>query len=59
MPFAVLAAGNEKNGQGSEIPLRADLVVELREWVAEKRAGFTGSDSEFSNLPLFAVPVSL
>mgnify|MGYP002628184155 CR=1 FL=1 len=58
-PYAVLAAGDEKNGQGSEIPLRADLVVELREWVAEKRASFTGSDSEFSNLPLFAVPASL
>jgi len=58
-PFAVLAAGDEKNGQGSEIPLRADLVVELREWIAEKRAGFTGSDSEFSNLPLFSVPASL
>jgi integrase len=59
MPYAVLAAGDEKNGQGSEIPLRADLVAELREWVAEKRAGFTGSDSEFSNLQLFAVPASL
>ena len=58
-PFAVLAAGDEKNGQGSEIPLRADLVVELREWIAEKRAGFTGSDKEFSHLPLFSVPASL
>ena len=58
-PFAVLAAGDEKNGQGSEIPLRADLVAELREWIAEKRAGFAGSDSEFSNLPLFAVPAGL
>jgi hypothetical protein len=29
-PFAVLAAGDEMNGQGSGIPLRADLVVELR-----------------------------
>jgi integrase len=58
-PFAVLAAGDEKNRQGSEIPLRVDLVVELREWIAEKRAGFTGSDKEFSNLPLFSVPASL
>ena len=55
----MLAAGDEKNGQGSEIPLRADLVVELRSWVAEKRAGFAGSDSEFSNQPLFSVPSSL
>ena len=58
-PFAVLTAGDAKNGQGSESPLRADLVVELREWIAEKRAGFTGSESEFSNLPLFSVPASL
>ena len=58
-PFAVLAAGDEKNGQGSSIPLRADLVVELREWIAEKRAGFSGSDDEFQRLPLFAVPASL
>jgi integrase len=58
-PFAVLAAGDEKNGQGSEIPLRADLVVELRAWIAEKREGFTGSENEFSHLPLFSVPASL
>ncbi|MFT5326656.1 MAG: integrase [Planctomycetaceae bacterium] len=58
-PFAVLAAGDEKNGQGSEIPLRADLVIELRAWIAEKRAGFTGSDKEFSHLPLCSVPASL
>ncbi|MBL6707473.1 MAG: site-specific integrase [Planctomycetaceae bacterium] len=58
-PFAVLAAGDEMNGQGSGIPLRADLVVELRQWIAEKRAGFTGSESEFINLQLFSVPASL
>ena len=58
-PYAVLDAGDEKNRQGSEIPLRDDLVVELRAWVAEKRAGFIGSDSEFSHMPLFSVPASL
>ena len=58
-PFAELAAGDEKNGQGSEIPLRADLVVELRAWIAERREGFTGSENEFSHLPLFSVPASL
>ncbi|MDA1166474.1 MAG: site-specific integrase [Planctomycetota bacterium] len=55
----MLAAGDERNGQGSEIPLRADLAVELRVWIAEKREGFSGSDTEFSNLPLFSVPASL
>jgi len=58
-PYAVLGAGDEKNGQGSEIPLRADLVTKLREWIAEKQAGFTGSAAEFQRLPLFSVPASL
>ena len=58
-PFAILAARDEKNGQGSEIPLRADLVAELREWVVEKRASFDGTPSEFSALPLLSVPASL
>lgn len=58
-PFAVLVAADEKNGQGSEIPLRADLVVELRAWISEKRDQFNSSDNEFSRLPLFSVPTSL
>jgi integrase len=58
-PFAILAASDEKNGQGSEIPLRADLVAELREWIAEKWASFDGTSTEFSALPLFSVPASL
>jgi len=58
-PFAVLEAGDEKNGQGSDIPLRDDLVEELREWVADRRARFSGTDAEFSKQPLFSVPASL
>lgn len=34
--YAILDAANEKNRQGSEIPLRADLVEDLKQWLAEK-----------------------
>ena len=36
IPFASLAAADEKNRQGSEIVLRDDLAADLREWLAEK-----------------------
>jgi integrase len=58
-PFATLAAGDEKNRQGSEIPLRADLVGDLRNWIDDKRDGFNGTAADFSNSPLFSVPPSL
>ena len=32
--YAVLNPLDEKNGQGSDIPLRADLVVDLRRWLS-------------------------
>ena len=34
--YAVLEAADEKNRSGSEIPLRADLVVDIRHWLAFK-----------------------
>ncbi len=34
--FLVLAAADEKNRQGSNIPLRADLAADLRQWLAER-----------------------
>ena len=37
-PFADLAAADEKNREGSAIPLRADLANDLREWLADKAA---------------------
>ncbi len=37
-PYLVLAAADEKNRQGSTIPLRADLAADLREWLREKAA---------------------
>lgn len=33
-PYLILDARHEKNRKGSEIPLRADLATDLREWVA-------------------------
>ncbi|HJZ53520.1 MAG TPA: site-specific integrase [Gemmataceae bacterium] len=36
--FAELAAADEKNCQGSYIPIRDDLAADLRAWIAEKLA---------------------
>ena len=35
-PHLVLHAADEKNRQGSAIPLRADLVADIRDWLDEK-----------------------
>ena len=35
LPCLILNAADEKNRQGSSIPLRADLVADLREWLAD------------------------
>ena len=37
-PFAELAAADEKNRQGSTIPLRADLADDIRRWLADRAA---------------------
>ena len=37
-PYLVLEAADEKNREGSTIPLRADLAADLRDWLAEKAA---------------------
>ena len=34
-PYIDLNAGDEKNGQGNDIPLRADLAAELKAWIAD------------------------
>jgi hypothetical protein len=33
-PFADLDAADEKNRHRSEVPLRADLAADLRDWLA-------------------------
>jgi len=35
-PYLVLEAADEKNREGSTIPLRADLAADLRAWLADK-----------------------
>ncbi len=36
MPYLILNAADEKNREGSTIPLRADLAADLRGWLADK-----------------------
>jgi len=40
MPYLILNAADEKNREGSAIPLRADLAADLRRWLADKAAAF-------------------
>jgi len=39
VPFVVLAAADEKNRDGSDLPLRADLAADLRDWLADRLRG--------------------
>jgi len=59
MACLVLNAADEKNGKGSDIPLRADLAADLREWINDKRSTFCGPDEEFRQKPLFNIPSSI
>lgn len=64
MPFVVLNAADEKNRQGSTIPLRLDLANDLRDWLSDSpnvatlrlRNHDATSDSERR---LFRVPAGL
>jgi len=47
----ILEACNEKNGNGSTIPLRADLAADLRRWIDERHLAATDR--------LFTVPAGL
>jgi integrase len=38
VPFVALAAADEKNREGNDIPLRDDLAADLRDWLADKLA---------------------
>jgi len=67
-PHAVLHPSDEKNRQGSKIPLRADLVADIREWLAEKlllaqreavRVGRQPVSDLRLDAPLFTVPTAL
>lgn len=68
-PYVVLEAADEKNRQGSEVPLRADLADDLREWLATRLAD-RQADARLrigepvpmrlpASEPVFDVPVAL
>ena len=59
VPFAKLDAKDEKNRQGSDIPLRVDLADDLREWIKLRQAAFCGSDVDFKRLNVLTVPTGL
>ncbi|MCL4192525.1 MAG: site-specific integrase [Thermoguttaceae bacterium] len=73
-PYLTLDAANEKNREGSTIPLRADLAADLRDWLAEKAAAAEEArrqaptisiapgrrdDGLPADTPLFTVPAGL
>jgi integrase len=39
-PYLVLEAADEKNREGSTLPLRTDLAADLRQWLADKATAF-------------------
>ena len=64
MPFVTLNAADEKNRQGSTIPLRADLANDLKEWLSDtprpnslRLCDCKATDD--SKRPLFTVPAGL
>jgi len=66
VPYATLQAGDEKNRQGSEIPLRADLADDLRQWLSERKSEAqdvlaigTDTTTLSADTPLLRVPKQL
>lgn len=61
VPHADLYAADEKNRDGSEIPLRADLAQDLRAWLSEKlqahQQTITGSGKQ--TVPMSGLPDKL
>ncbi len=45
-PYLVLNAADEKNRQGSTLPLRVDLAADLREWLVDKAAALQQAAGE-------------
>ena len=68
VPFLSLDAADEKNREGSDIPLRDDLAADLRDWLADKprrlQEGALATGAPIParpppDTPLFAVPGAL
>ena len=58
-PYLELKAKDEKSGRGSQIPLRADMVAELRDFLAEKRRRMNRSTALPAKRKLFTIPRGL
>ncbi len=66
-PFIELKAIDEKNREGSDIPIRPDLAAELHHWIAEKQRYLRPSTLSINDrhpkpigeIPLFDVPDGL
>jgi integrase len=62
-PYADLEAADEKNREGSQIPLRHDLAADLAEWIAGNAVGRGGcvpiAGRPPASAPLFNVPAGL
>jgi integrase len=63
MPYIELEARDEKNRDGSDLPLRADLAEDIRGWLGSRQKPSTlridGSESLPLDAPLFYVPTGL
>ena len=63
MPHIELAARDEKNRDGSDLPLRADLAEDLCDWLRSRQAmaplRIDGGDALPADTPLFYVPTGL
>ena len=64
MPFVILNAADEKNRQGSTIPLRHDLANDLKDWLSDSPNTATlrlhnRNATSDSKRPLFTVPAGL
>jgi integrase len=68
VPFVALAAADEKNREGNEIPLRDDLAADLRGWLAGKLGTLQSEARRLgkpiparlpSDAPVFTVPDKL
>ena len=62
MPYVTLDAADEKNRQGSALPIRTDLAGDLKDWVSLKHERFYGAATDASKgqttgvIPMTAAP---
>ena len=57
--YATLNASDEKNREGSEIPIRADLAVDLREWLDFRLSAFQAEAKERGELVPSRLPADM